>query len=204
MNSSFGGCESSDVSFADPPIDRRARRFRRSRVLGLERRHRKQRVQRQQRRQRTRRRSVLLVDRRNQLHRYESRRAPNRDHGHRRRRLGRRRRLDGLRASQLPERHHRDDYVGPQSTRHLAAVLPVAVYTGGSWGEYLGTSWSSPASVALIVEANELHGTKLGWVDPDGLQPVFNRIQLRTTRRARQAATVPIRVMRRSTIKPPE
>ncbi|MBV8117137.1 MAG: hypothetical protein JOZ01_04125 [Candidatus Eremiobacteraeota bacterium] len=43
---------------------------------------------------------------------------------------------------------------------------PVAVYTGGAWGEYLGTSWSSPASVALIIEANELHGTKLGWVDP--------------------------------------
>ena len=43
---------------------------------------------------------------------------------------------------------------------------PVAVYTGGSWGEYLGTSWSSPASVALIIEANELHGTKLGWIDP--------------------------------------
>jgi subtilase family serine protease len=44
--------------------------------------------------------------------------------------------------------------------------FPVAVYTGGAWGEYLGTSWSSPASVALILEANELHATKLGWVDP--------------------------------------
>jgi kumamolisin len=44
--------------------------------------------------------------------------------------------------------------------------FPVAVYTGGRWGEYLGTSWSSPASVALILEANELHTTKLGWVDP--------------------------------------
>ncbi len=43
---------------------------------------------------------------------------------------------------------------------------PVAVYTGGSWGEYLGTSWSSPASVAMIVEANELHGSKMGWIDP--------------------------------------
>lgn len=43
---------------------------------------------------------------------------------------------------------------------------PVAVYTGGSWGEYLGTSWSSPASVALIIEANELHSAKLGWLDP--------------------------------------
>ncbi|HEV3091570.1 MAG TPA: protease pro-enzyme activation domain-containing protein [Candidatus Cybelea sp.] len=42
---------------------------------------------------------------------------------------------------------------------------PVAVYTNGSWGEYLGTSWSSPASVALIIEANELHSTKLGWID---------------------------------------
>jgi subtilase family serine protease len=44
--------------------------------------------------------------------------------------------------------------------------FPVAVYTGGSFGEYLGTSWSSPASVALIIEANELHSTKLGWIDP--------------------------------------
>lgn len=43
---------------------------------------------------------------------------------------------------------------------------PVAVYTDGSWGEYLGTSWSSPASVALVIEANELHSTKLGWIDP--------------------------------------
>ncbi len=44
--------------------------------------------------------------------------------------------------------------------------FPVAVYTGGSWGEYLGTSWSSPASVALVIEANELHASKLGWIDP--------------------------------------
>ncbi len=43
---------------------------------------------------------------------------------------------------------------------------PVAVYTGGSFGEYLGTSWSSPASVALIIEADELHGSKLGWLNP--------------------------------------
>lgn len=43
---------------------------------------------------------------------------------------------------------------------------PVAVYTDGAWGEYLGTSWSSPASVAMIVEANELHGSNLGWIDP--------------------------------------
>jgi len=43
---------------------------------------------------------------------------------------------------------------------------PVAVYTDGSWGEYLGTSWSSPASVSLVIEANELHSTKLGWIDP--------------------------------------
>jgi hypothetical protein len=41
----------------------------------------------------------------------------------------------------------------------------VAVYSGGSWGEYLGTSWSSPASVALFIEADELHGTKLGWLN---------------------------------------
>jgi subtilase family serine protease len=44
--------------------------------------------------------------------------------------------------------------------------FPVAVYTGGSWGEYLGTSWSSPASVAMVIEANQLHSSKLGWIDP--------------------------------------
>ena len=44
--------------------------------------------------------------------------------------------------------------------------FPVAVFTGGSFGEYLGTSWSSPASVALVLEANELHGPKLGWINP--------------------------------------
>lgn len=43
---------------------------------------------------------------------------------------------------------------------------PVAVYNG-SWGEYLGTSWSSPASVALFLEADELHGGRLGWMNPN-------------------------------------
>jgi len=43
---------------------------------------------------------------------------------------------------------------------------PVAVYTGGSFGSYLGTSWSSPASVALFIEADELHASKLGWLNP--------------------------------------
>ncbi|MBV8749592.1 MAG: hypothetical protein JO103_07745 [Candidatus Eremiobacteraeota bacterium] len=43
---------------------------------------------------------------------------------------------------------------------------PVAVYTNGAWGQYLGTSWSSPAFVALMIETNQLHGTKLGWVTP--------------------------------------
>jgi hypothetical protein len=43
---------------------------------------------------------------------------------------------------------------------------PVAVYTGGAFASYLGTSWSSPASVALFIEADELHGSKLGWLDP--------------------------------------
>jgi subtilase family serine protease len=42
----------------------------------------------------------------------------------------------------------------------------VAVYTGGSFAEYLGTSWSSPASVALFIETDELHGSKLGWLNP--------------------------------------
>jgi cell division septation protein DedD len=43
---------------------------------------------------------------------------------------------------------------------------PVAVYTGGAFADYLGTSWSSPASVALFVESDELHGSKLGWLNP--------------------------------------
>ncbi len=43
---------------------------------------------------------------------------------------------------------------------------PVAVYTNGAWGDYLGTSWSSPAFVALVIETNELHGSKTGWVTP--------------------------------------
>jgi hypothetical protein len=43
---------------------------------------------------------------------------------------------------------------------------PVAVYTGGAFGDYLGTSWSSPQSVALIIEADEFHASKLGWVNP--------------------------------------
>jgi Pro-kumamolisin, activation domain len=43
---------------------------------------------------------------------------------------------------------------------------PVAVYTGGAFGSYLGTSWSSPAMVALFVETNQLHATKLGWMNP--------------------------------------
>jgi subtilase family serine protease len=43
---------------------------------------------------------------------------------------------------------------------------PVAVYTGGAFASYLGTSWSSPQAVALFVETNQLHGTKLGWLNP--------------------------------------
>ena len=42
---------------------------------------------------------------------------------------------------------------------------PVAVYTGGAFASYLGTSWSSPASVALFLEADQLHGSKLGWLN---------------------------------------
>jgi hypothetical protein len=42
---------------------------------------------------------------------------------------------------------------------------PVAVYTGGAWGQYLGTSWSSPQFVALITTANEAHASKLGFVN---------------------------------------
>jgi Pro-kumamolisin, activation domain len=43
---------------------------------------------------------------------------------------------------------------------------PVAVYTGGAFGDYLGTSWSSPQSVAFVIEADELHGSKLGYLNP--------------------------------------
>jgi hypothetical protein len=43
---------------------------------------------------------------------------------------------------------------------------PVAVYTGGAFASYLGTSWSSPAAVALIIEADELHASKIGWINP--------------------------------------
>jgi hypothetical protein len=43
---------------------------------------------------------------------------------------------------------------------------PVAVYTGGSFGDYLGTSWSSPQSVAFVIEADQFHGSKLGWLNP--------------------------------------
>ncbi|MEA2719171.1 MAG: hypothetical protein QOJ39_1035, partial [Candidatus Eremiobacteraeota bacterium] len=43
---------------------------------------------------------------------------------------------------------------------------PVAVYTGGAFGSYLGTSWSSPAWVAFMIETNQLHATKTGWVNP--------------------------------------
>ncbi len=43
---------------------------------------------------------------------------------------------------------------------------PVAVYTGGAWGDYLGTSWSSPASIALFIETDQLHATKIGWMNP--------------------------------------
>ncbi|MBV8579656.1 MAG: S53 family peptidase [Candidatus Eremiobacteraeota bacterium] len=43
---------------------------------------------------------------------------------------------------------------------------PVAVFTGGAFGSYLGTSWSSPAFVAFVIETNQLHGAKTGWVNP--------------------------------------
>jgi len=46
------------------------------------------------------------------------------------------------------------------------------VYTSGAFGEYDGTSWASPAIVALIAEVNELHGTNAGWINPS-LYSVF-------------------------------
>ena len=72
---------------------------------------------------------------------------------------------------------------------------PVAVYTGGAWGEFLGTSWSSPASVALVLETNELHATKLG---VDGSRRSTRSSRQRgtaaTTRRARPVPTARTRV----------
>ena len=43
---------------------------------------------------------------------------------------------------------------------------PVAVYTGGAFADYLGTSWSSPQAAALFIETDELHATKIGWMNP--------------------------------------
>jgi hypothetical protein len=46
---------------------------------------------------------------------------------------------------------------------------PMAVYTGENNGSFLmtrGTSWSSPAAVALFIEASQLHGSRVGWVNP--------------------------------------
>jgi hypothetical protein len=51
---------------------------------------------------------------------------------------------------------------------------PVSVYTmpvengkalPAGFYEFLGTSWSSPQAVALFLEANELHATRLGWLN---------------------------------------
>ncbi len=42
----------------------------------------------------------------------------------------------------------------------------VSVYTSGAFGEYDGTSWASPAIVALIAETNELHASNVGFVNP--------------------------------------
>jgi hypothetical protein len=42
----------------------------------------------------------------------------------------------------------------------------VSVYTSGAFGEYDGTSWASPAIVALIAEVNQLHGSNAGFVNP--------------------------------------
>lgn len=38
-------------------------------------------------------------------------------------------------------------------------------YARGSCGEYLGTSWSSPAMAALLAQTNELHGAKVGRIN---------------------------------------
>jgi subtilase family serine protease len=52
----------------------------------------------------------------------------------------------------------------------------VAVYVSGGTGKYDGTSWSSPCFVALMLEANQLHGTKFGWVNPT-VYSVFKNTQ---------------------------
>ena len=42
----------------------------------------------------------------------------------------------------------------------------VAVYVTPGTGKYDGTSWSSPCFVAPMLEANQIHATKFGWVNP--------------------------------------
>ncbi len=42
----------------------------------------------------------------------------------------------------------------------------VMVYANGSPMQVDGTSWSSPEFVALVAEANQLHGTPLGFINP--------------------------------------
>ena len=42
----------------------------------------------------------------------------------------------------------------------------VAVYVTPGTGKYDGTSWSSPEFVAFLAEVNQLHNTRVGWVNP--------------------------------------
>ena len=45
--------------------------------------------------------------------------------------------------------------------------VSVAVYMNGSWNAFDGTSWSSPEMTALMAEVNQLRGTHYGWVNPN-------------------------------------
>ena len=45
--------------------------------------------------------------------------------------------------------------------------VSVAVYMNGAWNRFDGTSWSSPEMTALMAEANQVRGTKFGFVNPN-------------------------------------
>jgi hypothetical protein len=45
--------------------------------------------------------------------------------------------------------------------------VSVAVFMNGSWSAFDGTSWSSPEMTALMAEANQVRGTKFGFVNPN-------------------------------------
>ena len=106
------------------------------------------------------------------------RRADVRHHGRVQRRLRRRRRLDGRPAPELPERRHRHDHERPQPARHLAAVRPGRGLHGRSLRlvpRYVVVFAASRGAVRRN-EPVARHEARLG--QPDDLQPVqIDRLQ---------------------------